>query len=76
MLYIYLYIYKILFCFLTQFSASLKAKPPKWEDDDFDESGIIENKKGHPRMKAAGKLEAKEETYSTLVRFDIYLFPI
>lgn len=57
-------------------SVSRKRKAKNWEDEDFydsdddtflDRTGVIEQKRLN-RMKKAGKIEEKPETYDSLVR--------
>lgn len=67
------------FCFLPSplpFPVSRKRKSKNWEDEDFydsdddtflDRTGAVE-KKRLSRMKKAGKIEEKPETYDSLVR--------
>lgn len=61
------------------FSVSRKRKSKNWEDEDFydsdddtflDRTGAVE-KKRLSRMKKAGKIEEKPETYDSLVRIII-----
>lgn len=58
------------------FSVSRKRKSKNWEDEDFydsdddtflDRTGAVEKKRLN-RMKKAGKIEEKPETYDSLVR--------
>lgn len=70
------------FCFLPSpmpFSVSRKRKSKNWEDEDFydsdddtflDRTGAVEKKRLN-RMKKAGKIEEKPETYDSLVRIII-----
>jgi len=67
------------FCFLPSplpFPVSRKRKSKNWEDEDFydsdddtflDRTGAVEKKRLN-RMKKAGKIEEKPETYDSLVR--------
>lgn len=61
------------------FSVSRKRKSKNWEDEDFydsdddtflDRTGAVEKKRLN-RMKKAGKIEEKPETYDSLVRIII-----
>lgn len=61
------------------FSVSRKRKSKNWEDEDFydsdddtflDRTGAVEKKRLN-RMKKAGKIEEKPETYDSLVRIPI-----
>ncbi|NXI57102.1 NADAP protein, partial [Chloroceryle aenea] len=64
---------------LRQEAVSRKRKSKNWEDEDFydsdddtflDRTGAVERKRLN-RMKKAGKIEEKPETYDSLVRRDI-----
>lgn len=61
------------------FSVSRKRKSKNWEDEDFydsdddtflDRTGAVEKKRLN-RMKKAGKIEEKPETYDSLVRIPL-----
>lgn len=61
---------------LLPFPVSRKRKSKNWEDEDFydsdddtflDRTGAVEKKRLN-RMKKAGKIEEKPETYDSLVR--------
>lgn len=61
---------------LKPFPVSRKRKSKNWEDEDFydsdddtflDRTGAVEKKRLN-RMKKAGKIEEKPETYDSLVR--------
>jgi len=63
---------------------SRKKKTRNWEEEDYydsdednflDRTGTIERKR-EQRMKQAGKLEEKIETYNTLVHIYIYIYII
>lgn len=65
--------------FSCAFSVSRKRKSKNWEDEDFydsdddtflDRTGAVEKKRLN-RMKKAGKIEEKPETYDSLVRIII-----
>lgn len=70
---------QIIFFFLPSplpFPVSRKRKSKNWEDEDFydsdddtflDRTGAVEKKRLN-RMKKAGKIEEKPETYDSLVR--------
>ncbi|NXA84161.1 NADAP protein, partial [Thryothorus ludovicianus] len=75
---------------LRQEAVSRKRKSKNWEDEDFydsdddtflDRTGAVEKKRLN-RMKKAGKIEEKPETYDSLVRIFIvicqalYIFPL
>ena len=76
-----LYIYKLLiliFLFNSVCTESRKRKSRNWEEEDFydsdediflDRTGTVE-KKREQRMRMAGKLETKAETYDSLVYFN------
>lgn len=71
-------------CFLPSplpFPVSRKRKSKNWEDEDFydsdddtflDRTGAVEKKRLN-RMKKAGKIEEKPETYDSLVRIIIMM---
>lgn len=63
---------------------SRKRKKKNWEDEDYydsdddtflDRTGTVE-KKRQERMKKAGKIEERPETYESLVKISCYLYTI
>lgn len=72
------------FIFSMKFSEGRKRKQRNWEEEDYydsdednflDRTGSIE-KKRERRMKNAGKLENKVETYSSLVSRQFFFFSL
>lgn len=72
---------KFIKSFCIWFSVSRKRKKKNWEDDDYydsdddtflDRTGTVERKR-QERMKKAGKLEERPETYDSLVNICIVL---